>query len=327
MVLCVVSTGGTISSTDNSGSGANPGLDGAGQLEGIPAVSRLAADVETRSFDTILSHNFTVDRMYDLLALVRTLDDDASIDGIVVTQGTNTLETVSYFVDLCYDGDTPVVFTGAMRNPSLASPDGPGNLLTALLAAQDEAARGRGVLVAFNYRIHTARDVQKLHAENPDGFQSPEFGPIAAIDERRVTWHREAPRHDPIFDPDPDTLTSDVHAVIASAHMPSSQFTAARDAAAVCFAGLGPGHVPESIVPALEELRRADVPLVATSICPSGRVLRNTYDVPGGETTLQRLGCYYSDVNVKKSRIKTIVALADDGLDPAFERPRDAIEE
>jgi L-asparaginase len=52
-----------------------------------------------------------------------------AVDGVVVTQGTDTLEETSFLLDLVLDLDIPVVVTAAMRNPSLTSPDGPGNLL------------------------------------------------------------------------------------------------------------------------------------------------------------------------------------------------------
>jgi L-asparaginase/Glu-tRNA(Gln) amidotransferase subunit D len=59
--------------------------------------------------------------MYDLVRRIDEFDADPDIEGIVIRQGTNTLETVSYFIDLCYASETPVVFADAMRNPSLAS--------------------------------------------------------------------------------------------------------------------------------------------------------------------------------------------------------------
>lgn len=54
---------------------------------------------------------------------------------------------MAYLVDLCYDGETPVVFIGAMRNPSLGGTDGPHNLLTVVRATTSDGAHGCGVLV------------------------------------------------------------------------------------------------------------------------------------------------------------------------------------
>ena len=62
-------------------------------------------------------------------------------DGVVVTQGTDTLEETSFLLDLLLDLDIPVIVTAAMRNPSLTSPDGPGNLLAAVRVAADAWVR------------------------------------------------------------------------------------------------------------------------------------------------------------------------------------------
>ena len=319
MTIAVVSTGGTISSTETEEADASPELRSDDLVEAVPELKTLT-DLRTEDFATIVSHHYTIDRMYALAERVRELDADPSVDGIVVTQGTNTLEVVSYFVDLCYGGETPVVFTGAMRNPSLTSPDGPGNLLTAVQTAMDDRAGEMGVLVAFNYRIHAARGVSKLHTTNPDTFRTPEYGPLGAVEEDRVRWHHHPIDRDPAFDPDPEALTGDVSTVVVTADMTPGTLEAAGDSAAVCLGTMGAGHLTETIVPTLEKLHADGVPIVASTLCPEGELLRNTYECYGCENTTRAL-CYYSDLNLRKTRIKAIVALASDRLDDAFVPP------
>ncbi len=319
MTIAIVSTGGTISSTETEGADASPELESDDLVESVPELGELA-DIVTEDFATIVSHHYTIEQMYELTGRVRELDADPEIDGIVVTQGTNTLEVVSYFVDLCYDGDTPVVFTGAMRNPSLVSADGPGNLLSAVRTAMDDRAGAMGVLVAFNYRIHAARGVSKMHTTNPDTFRTPEYGPLGAITEGRVRWHRQPTDRDPTFDPDLERLTGDVATVVVTADMTPRTLSAAADSAAVCLGCMGAGHLTETIVPALEELHADGVPIVASTLSPEGELLRDTYECYGCENTTREL-CYYSDVNLRKTRIRTIVALASERLDDAFLPP------
>ena len=319
MTIAIVSTGGTISSTDTDGADASPELQSEDLVEAVPKLGGLT-DLVTEDFATIVSHHYTIEQMYELTERIRELDADPSIDGIVVTQGTNTLETVSYFVDLCYDGDTPVVFTGAMRNPSLTSPDGPGNLLTAVQAAMDDNAGEMGVLVAFNYRIHAARGVTKTHTTNPDTFRTPEYGPLGAVEEDRVRWYRQPVGRDPTFDPDSDRLTRDVSTVVVSADMTPRLLEAAGESDAVCLGTMGAGHLTETIIPTMEELHANGVPIIASTLCPEGELLRDTYECYGCENTTRSL-CYYSDLNLRKTRIKTILALASDRLEEAFVPP------
>lgn len=317
MTVAVVSTGGTIASTEDSGGDATPSLDGADLVAAVPGLDDV--DVRTEDFSAMPSPHFTVDRMLDLAVRLDAIDDDPAVEGVVVTQGTDVLEETAYFLDLCYGGETPVVVTGAMRNPSLASPDGPANLLAAVRTALDADARGRGVLVAFAGRVMPAREATKVHSQMVDTFRCPEFGPLGVVEEGSVTWRRCAENPDPTFDPDPDRLTNDVAAVYVTADAPASHLSAHADAAAVCLAATGAGHVPEAIADALETLRAADVPVIVTTRCPEGRLARGTYGFRGSERTLRRLGCRYSDLTLQKTRIRAIVAHAAGRLDEAFD--------
>lgn len=318
MSVVVVSTGGTIAMTeDDDANGATPELTGEDLVASVPGLDEI--DLVTDSFSSIPSPHFTVEQMFDLSERVATLADDPDVDGIVVTQGTDVLEETAYFLDLCYGGQTPVVVTGAMRNPSLASPDGPANLLGAVETATDPNARGRGVLVVFAGRVLPAREATKTNTQAVDTFRCPEFGPVGVLEEGSVAWRRTAETPDPTFDPDPDALTENVAALTVTADAPGDHFRRFDDAAAVCVAMTGAGHVPPRVADALSDLDEEGVPLIATTRCPEGRLARSTYGFYGSERTIQEIGCLYSDLNLQKTRIRTIVALASGRLDDAFD--------
>lgn len=319
MAIAVVSTGGTIASTEDSGGDASPELTGEDLIGSVPGLDD-GVDLTTRDFSNVPSAHFTIEQMHRLVELIREYDRDEAVDGVVVTQGTDVLEESAYFVDRCYEGATPVVFTGAMRNPSLASPDGPANLLTAVRTVESKGARDRGVMVAFNDRIHAARHVTKTNSMNLDTFRSPEFGPLATRDEDTVRWHARVDRT-PAVDPDPSALTNDVAAVTVTVDMHPSLIPDPDDCAAVVLAATGAGHIPPGVIKPLEALADAGVPMVATTRCPEGRLAVDTYDFPGSERTLQELGCYYSERNLQKARIETIVALGSDRLEHVLRRP------
>ncbi len=104
--------------------------------------------------------------------------------GVVVTQGTDTLEETAFQLDLLLDVRPPVVVTGALRNPALQGADGAANLLAAIRVASDPAATGLGVLVVMNDEVHAARFVRKTHTHKPSAFASPATGPLGWIRER-----------------------------------------------------------------------------------------------------------------------------------------------
>ncbi|MGH3671484.1 MAG: asparaginase domain-containing protein [Pseudonocardiaceae bacterium] len=47
---------------------------------------------------------------------------DSSVNGVVITRGTGTIEETAYFLDLTLDHTAPLVVAGAMRNPQWPGP-------------------------------------------------------------------------------------------------------------------------------------------------------------------------------------------------------------
>ena len=143
------------------------------------------ADIETVRFRQVASSDLTV---ADVVALAERLDG-AVVDGLtgaVVTQGTNTLEETSFVLDLLWDREEAVAFTGAMRHPDLPGADGPANRL---LLPRLRQVPLRGVLVrlvVFNDEVHLPLFVRKSHTSNPATFRSAQTGPIGWIMENRV---------------------------------------------------------------------------------------------------------------------------------------------
>src|SRR3954469_5393073 len=184
--VSVFSLGGTIASTNAAGAssgGVVPQL-GAGDL--VRAVPQLkeTAELETVAFRQVPSGDLTLG---DLRALAAEISArfDGGADGVVVTQGTDTIEETSFALDLLVRGPRPVVVTGAMRNPTLAGPDGPANLLAAVQVAASPAAAGLGTVVVLNEEIHAARFVRKTHTSSPATFGSPTVGPVGWVVEGR----------------------------------------------------------------------------------------------------------------------------------------------
>ena len=85
--------------------------------------------------------------------------------------------------------------------------------------------------------------------------------------------------------------------------------TAAAAVDGVVLAAMGAGHVPERLLPVLEEVV-VRIPVAATSRTGAGRLLRRTYAFPGSERDLQRLGLLDAgDLSGLKARVLLTLAL------------------
>jgi len=141
--VSVLSLGGTIAMTNprRDGAGVVPTLDAAALLAAIPELSRLDCKITTRNLRNLPGASLSFDDLSELVTVVRG-EIDSGAEGVVITQGTDTIEETAYLLDLTVNRDAPVVVTGAMRNPTMAGADGPANLLAAVQTAAGKQLRG-----------------------------------------------------------------------------------------------------------------------------------------------------------------------------------------
>ncbi|HEX4471205.1 MAG TPA: asparaginase [Nocardioides sp.] len=298
--------GGTIGMTGHEG-GVVSRLTASDLVASVPGLDGLDVELDPHNFRSLPSASLSFDDVVELVATAGAVD----ADGIVVVQGTDTLEETAYLIDLLWPHDTPVVVTGAMRNPSMAGPDGAANLLAAVQVAAGTDFRGLGALVAFNDQIHAARFVRKTHSTSTAAFASPNAGPIGLMVEGhavRLTSVGRRPVHRPRRTPD---ATVPVYAVcLDDDGWAVSRASEGLDGLVV--AGLGVGHVPERLGSVLVDLA-AEIPVVLTSRTGAGPVLSHTYGFAGSETFLLDGGLVSGGLlDPYKARVLLKVALACD---------------
>ena len=273
--------GGTIGMTGPPGQGAVPSLDAADLLAGIPVAERL--DVVAVDLLKLSSAHL---RFSHLLDLVRAADQAVrdGADGVVVVQGTDSMEEASFLLDLLWQHDAPLVMTGAMRNPSRPGPDGPANLAAALAAAASPVCRGLGALVALNDELHAARHVAKRHTSLPSAFESPDAGPVGTMLEGAPVVRTRPPRRRPL--PVPDRLGARVALLTATLDDDPAVYDAVG---ALCdglvVAGFGAGHLPGEVADVVGATA-GRLPVVLTSRTGAGSVHTRTYAGPGSEEDL-----------------------------------------
>ncbi len=200
------------------------------------------------------------------------------VGGIVITHGTDTLEETAWFLQLVMEVRKPVVLTCAMRPATALKADGPQNLLDALTVVRDPMARG--VLAVCAGRIHSARDVYKVHPYRLDAFSSGDAGPRGWVEEGCVRWdnpgswpavHAGAQRA--LALPVTDWPWVEVvhnHAGADARHLESLVSAGVRG---LVVAGTGNGTVHQSLLNALATAQTRGVAVRLVSRCAEGRVV------------------------------------------------------
>ncbi|MCC8391282.1 asparaginase [Paraburkholderia sp. MMS20-SJTR3] len=309
--IAVLATGGTIagSAADAANTaGYKAGVVGVDQLlAAVPALSSVAR-LAPEQIASVDSKDMALPLWTTLAQRINTLLASDDVDGVVITHGTDTLEETAYLLHLTIKSDKPVVLTAAMRPASALSADGPLNLLNAVTVAAHASARGQGVLVAFNNRIHSARDVVKTSTYAVDAFQSPEIGALGWVQDGRVEFQRRVLRA--------HTLASEfaigaawpqveIVASYAGVSRIAVDALVAAGVRGIVVAGTGNGSIHQSLQQALVDAVARGVPVVRSSRVGSGHVMRN------GAAADDALGFVGAGaLNPYKARVLLMLALA-----------------
>jgi L-asparaginase len=287
--VAVIFTGGTIAMTvEPGGSAARPALAGADLLAAVPELSGQADLVAVDLGSTPASH-FSFADVLRIAALIRDSLADPRLAGVVVVQGTDTLEETAFAWDLCHSDERPVVVTGAMRNASEADWDGPANLRGAVRVAASRAARGAGVLVALGGRVHAADRVAKRHATALDAIATRDGAPLGRVGNAGCRLGRRSPRRRlPVV---PAAAALPVPIVIAAIETDGTTIDGAVAAGArgIIVAATGAGNTHPDMLRAAVAASAAGVPVVLASRTGAGAV-GPYYRFPGGGATWAAAG-------------------------------------
>lgn len=286
----ILGTGGTIAGRA-SRPGDNVGYV-AGQvsvgdlLAGVPALQGVPLEVEQVAQVDSKDMHFGLWKAL-LQCLVHHLARE-EVHGVVVTHGTDTLEETAFFVQTVLRPAKPVVFTCAMRPATALVPDGPQNLLDAVvLAGHHEVG---GVVVVCAGLVHAAEHVAKVHSYRVDAFDSGDAGPLGCVEEGVLRWfHRPVPggacqaSGGPLLQrvlqaeclPRVVLLTS--HADSDGTLVEALTLAGERDPAlrtqGIVVAATGNGTLHQALLPALEAAQAAGVRVVRSTRCARGRVI------------------------------------------------------
>jgi len=191
----VISTGGTIASTESAAEDGGYSLSERAQaiIDAVPALDHFV-DVTYEEVAQKGSSSLLVEDYVGVARAAMQAEADG-VAGVIVTHGTDAIEEDAYFNDLVLDLDIPVAFVGAQRAADATSADGPSNILTAvrMLTRREFHLEGEpsGVYVVLNETVHAARDVTKGHTTKVNSFTSGPAGPVAVFTDNELVLYRE----------------------------------------------------------------------------------------------------------------------------------------
>ena len=277
-VVVIIGTGGTIAGTAARPQDHTSYTAGALSADAlIAAVPALAGqELESESLAQIDSCDMDHATWVRLARCVQKHLARVDVAGVVITHGTDTLEETALFLHLTVHADKPVVLTAAMRPATAPSPDGPQNLVDAIVFARQAGACG--VLALIGGVVHAATEVRKLHGYRVDAFSSGDAGPLALLQDGHIRqlrpWPAAAPRHAAALDVDSSAWpVVDIVTSHAGARAATVDALVAAGARGLVFAGSGNGSVHAALLAAARQAVQRGVRVVRASRCITGGVV------------------------------------------------------
>lgn len=308
----VLATGGTIAMKfDAAKGGLVPALTGEELMAAVPEIKKIAR-IEVEDIAKIGGADMNPDIWIKLSKRMNELLADPGVTGVVISQGTDTIEETAYFLDLTLTSQKPAIIVGAQRGPEARDADGPRNLLDAVRVAISPEAIGKGVVVVMNSQINAARDVVKTHTSDVGTFKSPEFGQLGVVDLfGNVRFYRAPLRRQTIPLGDEPKLERVEIVLHFSGSDPRTILGLLNqgDLAGMVLVGTGIGNVSQALFPAVEEVRKRGIPVVVSTSVYTGQV-QPIYAAPGRGIPLKRIGCVLADnLSPKKARVLLMLAM------------------
>lgn len=285
--IAIIATGGTIAGTGQKGKTAvyHAGeIDIDSIIETIPEINEVAV-LKTFQLMNIDSNEMTKEHWIRLKKDIEEILLDVTIDGAVVTHGTDTLDETAYFLTLTLNVRKPVVITGAMRPATATSADGPFNLYQSICLAIDDESYDQGVLALFSNTIYSGRDIQKVNNFKIDAFDQKSLGCLGYMQDNQVYYYtKTSKKHTSysIFNGKIESLPDVAIVYFYSGASSDILYYLARQNSGIVIAGSGSGNYSKDWLQAIEELSKQGIVFVRSSRISQGIVYDNDVFDPHG---------------------------------------------
>lgn len=291
--IAIGTLGGTIAMAADKFGQMQPTLTSDILIKSVPDLNKVA-NIHAQTLTQLPSGSLSFKILFEIIKWAKQQVKDGA-EGIVLTQGTDTIEETAFFLSLYWDKAEPLIITGAMRLPHEAGADGPANVLAATRVAAHPQSRNRGVLVVINDTIHSPYWVQKSHTVKIETFQSGMIGILGTILEGKLIYFNDQKFFPTTFD-----LPQNYDHQIALLHSSLSSDTQlikfcleSGYYAGLVIVGFGSGHCSFQEADIVRQYTQK-MPIIIASRTYAGSTTRTTYGYKGSEVDLIASGALMS---------------------------------
>ncbi len=280
----------------------------------LPEDMREYVNFQKWSFQPV--SNYTLRMCGELVDMVTSLVHNEGARGVVLTCGIQAISELSYFADLVWDLNPPLIFTGSIFNADSPNSETRLRMTQAVRAALSGRCVGKGVLICIQDAIYAPADVLRISNFNRGGLLAFPESPLGVFSQPsgnyislRFPRHRyiqklimPLARNIPIL----NASLGDNDVILRA--LLDKKFSDELDG--IVISGLGDGDVPSSWVSLLRKLLRSEIPIVLSSRYPDG-IVQATENYEGSAAQLLEMGLISGGMlSPYQARIKLAVGLA-----------------
>ena len=283
--ISIMSTGGTISITNQRSGSQHPNFTAEDLLRIYPELLNLA-NFKVKSLYTILSENIKIEHWIKAAnAIFDEINNGA--EGVVLSHGTDTIHYTSAALSFMLKTPVPIVLTGAQKNPDRPSTDAFVNLLNSVAAAKSDIAEV-SVCMYSNLddeycSLHKGTKVRKMHTSRRDTLRSINSEAIAILKDGKVAN----------INPNISYTKRGVNKLKLSENLESKvaliksfpgisneliDYHIDKGYKGLLIEGTGLGHLPDYMLDSIRRAYEENIAVVMSSQCLYGKVNMNIYD-------------------------------------------------
>ena len=259
--------------------------------------------------------NYTLRMCGELIEMAKAFVHNDGARGVIITCGIQAIAELSYFADIVWNLNPPLIFTGSIFSADSLNSETSLRLTQSVRAVLSGSCTGKGALICIQDSVYSPADVLRISNFNRSGLLAFPESPLGVFSQPSGNYlPLRFPRHrytQEIIKP----LARNIPVITASLGdgdviLRSLLDKRYEELDGLIISGLGDGDVPSLWIPLLRKLLRSEIPVVLTSRYPDG-IVQATESFEGSASQLLDMGLISGGMlSPYQARIRLAVGLA-----------------